>query len=127
MADSPFWMIVPGNAALSALILFVIAMPFLYAARKPVHELVRSVGHLASGPLRLVSRWLLVAAREMRERNRQGLLAHGREETAQHHARELARVALHLRRHLEDHPALQKQLLDETTRVAEDDKKCGEE
>jgi len=126
MADSPFWMIVPGNAALSALILFVIAMPFLYAARKPVHELVRSVGHLASGPLRLVSRWLLVAAREMRERNRQVLLAHGREETAQHIAREFERVALLVRRDLEGYPALQRRLLDEITRVEEDYKKCGE-
>ncbi len=126
MADSPFWMIVPGNAALSALILFVIAMPFLYAARKPVHELVRSVGHLATGPLRLVSRWLLVAAREMRERNRQVLLAHGQEETAQHIAREFERVAVLVRRDLEGYPALQRRLLDEITRVEEDYKKCGE-
>ncbi len=126
MADSPFWMIVPGNAALSALILFVIAMPFLYAARKPVHELVRSVGHLATGPLRLVSRWLLAVAREMRERNRQVLLAHGREETAQHIAREFERVAVLVRRDLEGYPALQRRLLDEITRVEEDYKKCGE-
>jgi len=62
MTDSQLWMIVPGNAGLSALILFVIAMPFLYAARAPAHNLVRAVGHLASGPLRLVSRWLLAAA-----------------------------------------------------------------
>src|SRR5258708_33823507 len=76
MADSPFWMIVPGNAALSALILFVIAMPFLYAARKPVHELVRSVGHLATGPLRLVPRWLLAVARQLRGRTRPLLPRH---------------------------------------------------
>src|SRR5712692_2466289 len=126
MADSQFWMIVPGNAALSALILFLIAMPFLYAARAPVHNLVRAVGNLASGPLRLVSRWLLVAAREMRERNRQVLLAHGQEETAQHIAREFERVALLVRRDLEGYPALQRRLLDEITRVEEDYKKCGE-
>src|SRR2546423_1747011 len=65
MADSALWMIVPGNAALSAVILFLIAMPFLYAARKPVHELMRALGHLVGGPLRLVSRWLLAAAHDM--------------------------------------------------------------
>src|SRR5205807_2584650 len=64
MTDSPFWMIVPGNAALSALVIFVIAMPFLYAARRPVHDFVRSLGHLAQGPLKLISRWLLAAAKE---------------------------------------------------------------
>ena len=97
MADSAFWMIVPGNVALSAILLFVIAMQFLYAARTPVHNLVHSVGHLASGPLRLVSRWLLAVARDMRERNRQVLLAHGREETTQHIAREFERECLVVR------------------------------
>src|SRR5258707_3756396 len=99
MSESPLWMIVPGNAALSAVVLFLIAMPFLYAARKPVHELVRSVGHLASGPLRLASCWLLSAARDMKERNKAVLLAHGREETGQLITRRLERVAARVRRH----------------------------
>jgi hypothetical protein len=119
-------MIVPGNPALSAVVLFLIAMPFLYAARKPVHELVRSVGHLASGPLRLASRWLLAVARDMKERNKAVLLAHGREETGQLIQREFERVATLVRRDLEGYPALQRRLLDEITRVEEDYKKCGE-
>src|SRR5204863_411822 len=82
--QSQIWMIVPGNAALSALILFVIAMPFLYAARRPVHDFVRALGHLAHGPLRLMSRSLFEAAQSMRYRNREVLLAHGREETETH-------------------------------------------
>lgn len=44
--SSQFWMIWPGNAMLSALILFAIAMPFLYAARKLVHDFFRSVGQM---------------------------------------------------------------------------------
>ena len=126
MADAPFWVIWPGNATLSALAWFVIAMPFLYAARKPVHELLRAVGLLAGGPLRMGSRWLLSAAREMRERNKQVLLAHGREEAEQQIAREFERVALLVKRDLEGYPALQRRLLDEITRVEEDYKKCGE-
>jgi len=126
MVDSPFWVIWPGNAALSALVWFVIAMPFLYAARRPVHELLRAVGLLAGGPLRVGSRWLLAAAREMRERNKQVLLAHGREEAEQQIAREFERVALLVKRDLEGYPALQRRLLDEITRVEEDYRKCGE-
>jgi hypothetical protein len=126
MADSPFWVIWPGNAALSALLWFVIAMPFLYAARKPVHELLRAVGHLAGGPLRQGSRWLMAAAKEMRERNRAVLLAHGREESEQQIAREFERVAALVKRDLEGYPALQRRLLDEITRVEEDYRKCGE-
>jgi hypothetical protein len=125
MSDTSLWMIVPGNAALSALIWFVIAMPIMYAARGPAHELLRAVGHLTSGPLKLASRWLLAAARDMRERNRQVLLAHGREETALHIEREFERVTAMVRRDLEGYPALQRRLLDEITKVEEDYKKCG--
>jgi hypothetical protein len=124
--QSQIWMIVPGNAALSALILFVIAMPFLYAARRPVHEFVRALGHLAHGPLRLMSRSLFEAATSMRYRNREVLLAHGREETESHIAREFERVAQLVKRDLEGYPALQQRLLAEITRVEDDYKKCGE-
>ncbi|MDH4093520.1 MAG: hypothetical protein OEV81_01905 [Betaproteobacteria bacterium] len=126
MADSPFWMIWPGNAALSALTWFVIAMPFLYAARAPMHGLLRSLGQLAGGPLRLAARALLASANEMRERNRAVLLAQGREETGERLAREFERVAVLVKRDLEGYPALQRKLLDEITRVEEDYRKCGE-
>lgn len=126
MADSPFWMIWPGNAALSALLWFVIAMPFLYAARGPVHGLLHALGTLAGGPLRLASRSLLAAAEELRERNRAVLFAQGREETGERIAREFERVAALVKRDLAGYPALQRRLLDEITRVEEDYKKCGE-
>jgi hypothetical protein len=124
--QTQLWMIVPGNAALSGLIWFVIAMPFLYAARRPVHEFVRAAGHLAHAPLRLLSRALYAAAQSMRYRNREVLLAHGREETEQHIAREFERVAALVKRDLEGYPALQQRLLAEITRVEDDYKKCGE-
>jgi hypothetical protein len=126
MLDSTAWMIVPGNAALSALILFLIAMPFLYAARRPVHEFVRAFGSLAHGPLRLLSRSLAAAAFNMRMRNREVLLAHGREETEQHITREFERISALVKRDLEGYPALQKRLLAEITRVEDDYRKCGE-
>src|SRR5258705_2894133 len=126
MAASALGMIVPGNAALSAIVLFLIAMPFLYAARKPMHELVRALAHLIGGPLRLASRWLIATARDMKERNKAVLLAHGREETGQHIEREFERISALVTRDLEGYPALQRKLLEEITRVEEDYKKCGE-
>ena len=126
MADSPFWAIWPGNPALSALLWFVIAMPFLYAARAPVHGLLRSLGALANGPLRLGARTLFATARDMRERNRAVLFAQGREESAERIGREFERVAALVKRDLEGYPALQRKLLDEITRVEEDYRKCGE-
>ena len=126
MSGAEFWMIWPNNAMLSALILFLIAMPFLYAARKLVHDLLRSLGNLIVGPLRLGARWLFTAARDMRERNKAVLLAHGREEVGQLIERDFERVGVLVTRDLEGYPALQRKLLDEITRVEEDDKKCGE-
>src|SRR5882672_8999792 len=126
MGDSPRWMIWPENIALSALILFLIALPFLYAARKPAHDLIRSLGRLADGPLRLAARWLVAAAADLKERNKAVLLAHGREEVGQHIAREFERVAALVKRDLDGYPALQRKLLDEITRVEEDYQKCGE-
>jgi hypothetical protein len=126
MTGSQFWMIWPGNAMASALILFAIAMPFLYAARKVVHELFRSIGHMIGGPLRLGARWLFATARDMKERNKAVLLAHGNEEVGQHIQREFERVGALVTRDLEGYPALQRKVLDEITRVEEDYKKCGE-
>jgi hypothetical protein len=126
MTSSQFWMIWPGNAMASALILFAIAMPFLYAARKLVHDLFRSIGQMVGGPLRLAARWLFAAARDMKERNKAVLLAHGGEEVAQLIEREFERVGVLVTRDLEGYPALQRKLLDEITRVEEDYKKSGE-
>ncbi len=124
--SNQFWMIWPGNAVASALILFAIAMPFLYAARKLVHDLLHSLGRMAAGPLRLGARWLFATARDMKERNKAVLLAHGREEVGQHIEREFERISALVTRDLEGYPALQRKLLEEITRVEEDYKKCGE-
>lgn len=120
------WMLFPSNPALSALVLFLIALPFLYAAREPVHGVFRALVRGASQPLRLASRWCLAAAQEMRKRNEVVLLAHGREETTQAMQREFERVAAIVRRDLQGYPALQRRLLDELTRIEEDYQKCGE-
>src|SRR5439155_18213550 len=124
--SNQFWMIWPGNAVASALILFALAMPFLYAAGKLVHDPLRSAGHMIGGPLRLGARCLFATARDMKERNKVVLRAHGREEVGQHIEREFERIGALVTRDLEGYPALQRKLLEEITRVEEDYKKCGE-
>jgi len=119
-------MIWPDNAILSLLVLFLIAMPFLYAARKPAHGLLHSISHLISNPLRLGARWLMATAEELKQRNKIVLLAHGREEVGKLVEREFERVSVLVTRDLHGYPTLQRKLLDEITRVEEDYKKCGE-
>ncbi len=120
------WMIFPGNPALSALALFLIAIPFLYAARRPMHGLIRSAARTANSALRLGARWLMLTAAELRNRNRVVLLAHGREEVTQAIEREFERVTAIVNRDLHGYPTLQRKLMDEITHIEEDYKKCGE-
>jgi hypothetical protein len=120
------WMIIPGNKMLSALVLFVIAMPFLYAARKPMHGLFISMVRAISGPLRLGSRWMFATAVELRQRNKTVLMAHGREEITQTIDREFERIGTLVKRELHGFPVVQRKLMDEITRIEEDYQKSGE-
>ena len=120
------WLLWPDNVGLSLLVLALLAMAFLYAARRPMHELIRSLGHALGGPLRIGSKWLFAAAEEMRQRNRAVLLAHGRQETGARIEREFERLTALVQRELQGYPTLQRKLSDEITRIEEDYKKCGE-
>jgi hypothetical protein len=124
--SSQAWMVVPNNVALSVLILAVLAMVFLYAARIPMHALIRSLGQALGAPLRMAGRWLLAAAAEVQARNKAVLLAHGKQEVGQRVEREFERLGVIVQRELQGYPALQRKLLDEITRIEEDYKKCGE-
>jgi hypothetical protein len=121
-----WWMIVPGNPALSVAVLFVIAMPFLYGARRPMHQVILASTRALGSPLRLAARWLTLTAKEMRERNLSVLMAHGCEEVTQTIEREFERVTRLVQRDLAGYPALQRKVMDEITRVEEDYQKCGE-
>ncbi|GMR20897.1 MAG: hypothetical protein BMS9Abin36_1495 [Gammaproteobacteria bacterium] len=124
--ENGWWMILPGNPVMSGLLLFAIAVPFLYFARTPMHGLITSLTLGVSGPLRLGSRWLMSTAAEMRERNQTVLMAHGREEVTQAIEREFERVSKLVQRDLHGYPALQRKLIDEITHIEEDYQKCGE-
>ena len=126
MLSGTVWMIWPGNPALSAVVLFLIALPFLYAARRPMQGLFRSLTRAISNPLRLGARWLASSAVLLRQRNRLVLLAHGREEAMKSIEREFERVTAVVQRDLQGYPALQRKLMDEITRIEEDYQKCGE-
>ena len=126
MFENTVWMFWPGNPVLSAAVLFLLALPFLYAARTPLQAMVRALSQSVSKPLRLASRWMIHGANDLRARNRQVLLAHGREEAMKGIDREFERVTTIVQRDLQGYPALQLKLMDEITRIEEDYQKCGE-
>jgi hypothetical protein len=74
----------------------------------------------------MAARWLLAAAHDVQQRNKQVLLAHGKQEVGARVEREFERLGVIVQRDLQGYPALQRKLLDEITRIEEDYKKCGE-
>ena len=120
------WMLFPENPALSALVLGLIAVVFLYAARTPVHGMLTAVSRIAAGSLRVGGQWLSRAAEGLRERNKLVLLSQARKGVEQEIQREFERITVMVRRDLGGYPVLQRRLLDEITRVEDDYKKCGE-
>jgi hypothetical protein len=116
----------PERPLPSLLVLLVIAMPFLYVARDPVHGLIRRLARAVSNPLKLGSRWLSDTSVRLRARNREVLFAHGSREIKLAIEREFERVTTLVQRDLEGYPALQRKLMDEITRIEEDYKRSGE-
>ncbi len=116
----------PDRPLPSFLVLLVIAIPFLYAARAPMHTLIGGLCRAIANPLRLGARWLGNTAFRLRNRNRQVLFAHGSQEVRLTIEREFERVTTLVQRDLEGYPVLQRRLMDEITRIEEDYRKCGE-
>jgi len=126
MADMNSWMAGPDNSAMSVLVVLLVAMILLYAARVPMHGLIRTAGNALAGPMRLGARWLAAVAEAMKQRNKAVLLAQGRRETSQRIEREFERIGILVTRDLQGYPTLQRKLLEEITRIEEDFQKCGE-
>ncbi|HEU5337951.1 MAG TPA: hypothetical protein VFU39_01570, partial [Sulfuricaulis sp.] len=96
----------PDKLLLSLLILLFIAVPILYGARSAMHSLLQAMFRAVSNPLRLLSRWLFKTAEVLHERNRQVLLARGREEVSHSIVKEFERVTNLVDRDLHGYPAL---------------------
>src|SRR5512140_218286 len=119
------WLFWPNNVALSVFALAVLVMVFLYAARKPMHGVIHSVCTLLSQSMRFISRWLFLAAQNLRERNQSVLLAQGQESEAVVIDREFERVGNMIRKDMQEFPALQRKVMEEATRIEDDYHKCG--
>jgi hypothetical protein len=126
MIDWHSWLFWPDSMALSVLALGILAMLFLYAARKPMHGVIHSVCQLVTQSTRVLSRWLFLTAETLRGRNQSVLLSHGQESAASLIEREFERVGSIIRKDLQEFPVLQRKLLEEVTRIEDDYRKCGE-
>lgn len=79
MSSTDFFIILPGSPGLSVLIWLLLAIVMLYLARCPAHRAIRSLSRVIRSGMRLASRSVALAEKRLVYRNRQVLLAAGRE------------------------------------------------
>lgn len=110
----------PGQPVLSVITLLVVLVAVLYFARSSAHRLILSLSRAIHNGLRIAARSVMQTEKRLLERNREVLLAQGREAAEHIIEREFERVDATLRRDMAEYPALQRQLSESITRIEED-------
>jgi hypothetical protein len=108
------------------LIWFVIIVAVMYFARTPAHLAITSFCRVFHNAMRLSARAVMRAEDRLTNRNREVLLAQGREAAERIIEREFDRVDSTVRRDLAEYPALHRQLSEEITQIDDDYKDSTE-
>jgi hypothetical protein len=112
--------------AVSAAILLLLLMAALYFARDTAHQLLlAAAGALARG-LRVASHSVIHAQQRLAARNREVLLAAGRESKERIVEREFTRVADTVRKDLAGYPDMHRRLSEAIQRIEEDQEEAAE-
>ncbi|MBB5212432.1 hypothetical protein [Microbulbifer hydrolyticus] len=99
---------------------FVIALVALFLARKPVHQGILALARFFHQSLRLGANAVAAAEGRLQLRNREVLLAAGREATERHVEREFDRIEAAMKKELAQYPALHRKLCEQLTAIDED-------
>ncbi|MGH8309690.1 MAG: hypothetical protein ACRETX_07835, partial [Steroidobacteraceae bacterium] len=102
---------------LSAIILGVLLIAILYLARHTAHQAIRTATGALSHGLRLASHSVTHAEMRLAERNREVLLAAGREAKERVVEREFARVGDTVRKDLANYPHLHRALSESIEKI----------
>ena len=119
MSLDQFLSITP-SPVLSAIIWAVVIIAILYLARATVHAALRSAGGILHNAMRIGSRSIQRAETRLVERNKEVLLAAGREAKERIIEREFERVGDSVDKDLSKYPALRRRLNEAIARIDED-------
>lgn len=117
--STDIFMITP-NPIVSGAVWFIVLAVFLYMARPAAHKAIRSFSRVLNNGLRLSARALVPAERRLALRNREVLLAAGREEKERKIEREFERISSSVSKELADTPALHRRINEELTKLEDD-------
>jgi hypothetical protein len=98
----------------------------LYMGRSSAHGVIETFFRLLSSALRLGSRSVSMAEKKLKERNREVLIALGKEHAEREINREFFRINKFVERDLGGYPKLQRSIQEQVTRINEDYERSGE-
>ena len=116
----------PPWPAVSAAILLILLVAALYFARDTAHQAIQAAAAALAHGLRVASHSVTHAQERLAARNREVLLAAGREAKERIVEREFARVADTVRKDLSGYPDLHRRLSESIQRIEEDQQRAVE-
>lgn len=119
MTFNDVFMIVPSSAGLSGALWFVMLTVVFYMARHQAHKGIYSFSEAIHNSFRLSARSVKLLRESLVTRNRDVLLAQGREATERIIEREFERIDATVRKDLSEYPALHRHLNEEITQIDE--------
>lgn len=116
----------PESPALSLLVWVAIAVVLMYLARTPAHQFIKSMSRIISRALKMASKSVLLAEERLTKRNKEVILAEGRDACERSIEREFHRIDAAIKKDLSGYPALNRTLSDLAKKIDDDYTKCEE-
>ena len=113
------FMIVPSSF-FSGMIWLLTIVVSLYLARTPAHYSIRALSRVLHNAMRLSAHSIMHVEKRLQQRNKEVLLAQGREASERIIEREFDRIESSVRRDLSEYPAMHRILNDEISHIDED-------
>ena len=112
--------------AISIPVWLIILITLMYFARQPAHSAIRSASKVIRNAMRLSSKSVLSAEERLKQRNKEVLIAAGREATERYIEREFQRVENVVNRDLSGYPSLHRDLKEQIINIDEDYRQSSE-
>ncbi len=108
------------NPVVAILLMVVVTILVLYISRRPAHRAIISLSRVVHNAMRLSAQSVMSIESRLANRNREVLLAAGREAEERMIEREFERIDATVRRDLAEYPAMHRLLNEEITAIEED-------
>jgi hypothetical protein len=126
MSFSEVYLLWSDSPAISAVVWSVILVVLTYLAREPMHKMIDAFSGGARQAFQQAADAVLGSSQKLAERNREVLVAAGREASERLIEREFSRIDTIVHRDLAEYPTLHRKISDVVTKIDEDYKSSSE-